>query len=177
MGDGKYLYVLTVKDGPIKKYNDEKKDELDLQVRPMDFIIEVNDVEGDSALMLQELKTKTAFEIVVRHAEEISVAIEKKNAKEKLGLDLNMKTKGKAVLISKVNEGPFKKWNENNEKHKVCDGDRIVSVGYSGGDAKGLESKMQKAKSFHAVLAPSRQGNVPLGVLVSRGKYGLLLSG
>jgi hypothetical protein len=156
--DGKYLFVMDVKTGAFKKYN-EKQENLDARLAPRDFIMKVNEKEGNVKEMLKELQTAKNLKVVVRRPQEIIVAIDKKEAKAPLGLEFAKKSKGNALLINKVLDGPIKDWNDQNEKHKVCDLDRIVDVAYSQGKASALQAKMTKATKFHAIVVrPAEAG-------------------
>jgi len=148
--DGKYLYVTNVKAGPFKTYNEQAKP--DKQLRPGDFIVRVNDKQGDAKQMLEELKTKASFEIIARRSEEICIAVDKKDTKAALGLVFPKKPAGNALLITKVNEGPFKEWNDANKDQSVCDYDRIVSVAGCQGKAADLLKKLVKAVAFQAIV-------------------------
>jgi len=154
--DGKYLYVTNMKAGPFQTNNEKEGVH---KMRPGDFFVKVNDKEGDSKAMLEELKTKTDFEIVARHADEITVAIDKKEAKAPLGLECPKKPTGNALLILKVGDGPFKEWNDANEERKVCDGDRVVSVAGFQGKAADLQKKMTGATTCQLlVVRPAETG-------------------
>jgi len=157
--EGKYIYVTDVTAGPFKKYNE--KAEKDKQLRPGDFLVKINDKEGNAKQMADELrnKTVTSFEIVARHPEEICIAINKKEAKTALGLDFPKKLIGNALLITKVNNGPFQEWNDANKDQKVCDNDRVVSVAGFQGKAAELQKRMLKATTFQAIIVRPADAN------------------
>merc|ERR1712232_275861 len=114
---------------------------------------------GDARAMVEELKKKSSFEILARHPEEVCIAIDKKEAKAALGLDFPKKPTGSALLIKKVNSGPFKEWNDANEGHKVCDNDRVVSVAGFQGKAVDLQKRMLKATTFQAIIVRPADAN------------------
>lgn len=149
--DGMYIYVIDVEAGPFQTYN--YRADVDKQLRSGDFLVKVNDKEGSSKEMLEELKTKTQFEIVARHPEEFCVAINKKEAKAPLGLEFPEKLTGNGLLILKVNDGPFREWNDANEAHKVMENDRVVSVAGTQGKAVELQNKMLSLTSYQAIIA------------------------
>jgi len=151
--DGKTLYVTKVNPGPFKDHN--AKADINAQLRLGDFIMSINGKEGDAKAMMEELKTKTDLEVKAVRAEEITVAVDKKDVKTAMGLDFPKKPMGNALLIVKVGDGPFKEWNDTHagEHQKVCDGDRIMSVGGANGKATDLQKKMTTAKtSFQAII-------------------------
>merc|ERR1711920_627594 len=149
--DGKTLYVIEVKKGPFMDYNE--KAEAEVQLRPGDFIMKVNGVEGDSNAMLTELKSKNSFEIDVKHAEEFLVAIDKKEAKASCGIEVPKQLMGNAVLIMKVlDDGPFSAWNAGAGHHKVCEGDRIARVGVKQGKGTVLHKMLTTQKSYQALI-------------------------
>jgi len=151
--DGKTLYVTKVNQGPFANYN--KSADVNSQLRLGDFIMSVNGKEGDAKAMMEELKTKTDFEVKAVRAEEIIVAIDKKDAKMPLGIELPKKPMGNALLIAKLGDGPFKEWNDTHggEHQKVYEGDRIMSVGGASGQATTLQKKLTGAKApFQAVI-------------------------
>lgn len=156
--DGRHIYVINVKDGPFKAYNETA--DVDKQLRSGDFLIKVNDKEGSSQDMLKELKGKASFEIVARRPEEFTVAINKKAAKSPLGLAFPTKLMGNALPILTINDGPFKEWNEANEAHKVQEKDRVVSVAGCRGKAADLRKKMLSLSSYLAIIArPAEQSS------------------
>lgn len=148
--DGKTLYVTSMKAGPFQANNEK---EGTVKMRPGDFFVKVNGVEGDSKEMLKKLKEDSEFDIVARHPDEICIAIEKKEAKTPLGVDFPKKPTGTGLLIQAVNLGPFDDWNKNSEKeHKVEAGDRIVSVAGIQGKATDLQKELNKRKSCQLIV-------------------------
>merc|ERR1711972_1268972 len=139
-----------VNSGPVKTYNEQAQ--IDKQLRPGDFLVKINGKEGDSKLLMDELNTKSSFEIIARHPEEICIAIDKKTAKAKMGIEWIRRAKGNAVLISRVNDGPFKEWNKQHPDQKVCDNDRVVSVAGFQGKGKDLKKKMATTTAFQAIV-------------------------
>merc|ERR1711953_1266953 len=119
----------------------------DKQLRPGDFLVKINDKEGDAKKMAEELKNKavTSYEIVAMLPEEICIAIDKKEAKTALGLDFPKKPAGNALLITKVNKGPFQEWNDANKDQRVCEYDRLVCVAGCQGKAADLLKTLAKA--------------------------------
>lgn len=148
--DGKTLYVVSMKQGPFQAHNEKEGTE---KMRPGDFFVKVNGIEGDSAAMLKKLKEDSEFDIVARHADEICLAIEKKEAKTPLGIEFPKKIAGTGLVIQKVNPGPFDEWNKNSEEEqKVEAGDRIVSVAHIQGKATDLKKELEKRKSCQLVV-------------------------
>merc|ERR1711920_283004 len=154
--DGRYIYVVGVKAGPFKTYNEGA--DANNQLRPGDFLVQVNDKQGNAEEMLEELKSNEKLDIVAKHPMEVTVAIKKTEKKAGHGLELRKKVIGTALLIMGVNDGPFKEWNATNEDHQVCELDRIVSVAGFQGKATDLVRKLNNNQYFQAIVVrPANQ--------------------
>merc|ERR1712039_1133871 len=157
--DGKYIYIVGVNSGPFKTYNEGA--EPNKQLRPGDFLVRINEKEGDAAELLEELKSKEKRElnIVAKHPVDVTVAIRKTDKTAAHGLEFPKKVTGNALVIKKVNEGPFKEWNDQYEDHKVCELDRIVSVAGFQGKALDLVRKLNNSQNFQVIVHRPANGD------------------
>mmetsp|Transcript_93248 Transcript_93248/g.216715 ORF Transcript_93248/g.216715 Transcript_93248/m.216715 type:complete len:354 (-) Transcript_93248:98-1159(-) len=146
--DGIMLHVLEVGKGEIDQHNKVADD--DVQVRPHDYIVKVNGLEGSSAQLLSEIKKATQLELLVRRPWQFSIAVSCSNTKRGPGLMLKSPS-GSALVVAGVKEGPVKDWNTAFPAQAVRVGDRIIAVDGEIGSASRLQ-KLMKASHFHLTI-------------------------
>jgi len=155
--DGKTLYVSAVKSGgPVQLYN--KEAEPARQVQAGDFIVKVNDAEGDSKKLNEAMKKETTVTMVVRRAEVWRVAVEKPDSKAHVGLEFVKPPVGTTVLLTKVNDGPVATWNQENPEHEVKAGDRIIAI--NGKHAKPADMLKQMKAQVQFTMTVARPADV-----------------
>merc|ERR1719383_1474456 len=98
-----------------------------LHLRPGDRIMSVNGVEGDSSVLIEELKKDTRLKIVFRHAMEYNVSLTRGGR----GLGICVvggHAKMDMLKISAMKEGLVEDFNNTHDEPKIMVGDRIVAV-------------------------------------------------
>eukprot|EP00421_Protoceratium_reticulatum_P012633 CAMPEP_0168383314 /NCGR_PEP_ID=MMETSP0228-20121227/13839_1 /TAXON_ID=133427 /ORGANISM="Protoceratium reticulatum, Strain CCCM 535 (=CCMP 1889)" /LENGTH=412 /DNA_ID=CAMNT_0008396461 /DNA_START=60 /DNA_END=1298 /DNA_ORIENTATION=- len=148
--DGATLLVLLVKDGPFLAYNGGKK--AAEKIRKFDFIMSVNNATGPCG-MLEEIKTKSNLEVVVRRPQEYLVPIDC-SAGGHHGLTFPADPAGDLLVITSVGAGTVRDWNDSQpEDRQVRCGDRIVSVGGEGMRASEIKAKLERGgERFQCLL-------------------------
>jgi len=152
--DGVTCFVSSISAGPFQIYNDNSK--VTEQLRPGDFILKANSVEGSASKLLKEMKSATTLAVLVRRSEEFWVAVERTNTRKPLGLEF-CKPFANALLVSKVvPKGPFQTWNGGNPEKEVRKGDRVVAVCGKRGKAAELQKQLSALKQVQVtVLRPA----------------------
>eukprot|EP00421_Protoceratium_reticulatum_P000946 CAMPEP_0168371654 /NCGR_PEP_ID=MMETSP0228-20121227/7883_1 /TAXON_ID=133427 /ORGANISM="Protoceratium reticulatum, Strain CCCM 535 (=CCMP 1889)" /LENGTH=426 /DNA_ID=CAMNT_0008384549 /DNA_START=127 /DNA_END=1404 /DNA_ORIENTATION=+ len=120
------LTVIEVRDGPFLAYNGGAM--VAEQIRKLDFIMNVNG--ATSCLdMLEEFKTQSKVELLVRRPQEYLALIDC-SVGRRHGLGFPKKCAGEFLVITRVGAGTVSDWNDSQpEEKQVKPGDRIVSVG------------------------------------------------
>jgi len=154
---GATLFVLGVKKGPCRAYNEGAKPAD--RLRRMDFIVAVNGVSGDSARMLGLLASEPRVDLVVRRPQEAAAVVEKR-AGEPLGAEFPKRPVGDHLVVQKVVQGPLREWNRRQPQgQRVRAGDRIVAVSGCVGKAPDLEAKVERgARVRLTMLRPGDAG-------------------
>ena len=119
--DGRSLCLRHRREGraPFETHNKTAK--ASDQLKPGDFILKVNGVEGEAQKIQVELKTAKSVEVVVRRAVEICLAIDKKDAKQLMGVEFPKQIPGAGLLITKITEGPLQDWNVARGHRERCE--------------------------------------------------------
>lgn len=136
------VYVNDVKDGVVQAYNRTAKPES--RLRPGQFIVKVNGVEGLASDMVDEMNRLANLRLLVRQPFTMCVAIDKKSQKGLLaGVDFVKKSAVCCLLINQLGEGPIEEWNTENPDREVRVGDRIIAVNGQKGKAADLLKKLK----------------------------------
>lgn len=155
LSDKKTAYVLGVKAGPFKSYNDDKKPAQ--QLKAGDSIIKVNEEEGSAAKLDELMKSQANLVLKVRRSFKASIILDRKG-KGKLGFE--PKAVGNSLLITNVSadDGAMKQWNSDHPEQKVQEGDRIIAVGGQRGKGAQLAKKLNGIGPIQLTLeCPARQ--------------------
>lgn len=147
--DDNMLYVSGVKSGPFQLYNSTVKSTD--QLKQGQFIVQVNGVAGNTALMAENLKKHWKLDLVVRRSMEMTVPIDKKEKKTSLGLEFP-KVNSNNLMIVDIIHGPVYAWNCANPDLEVRTGDRIVAVNGQGGKASDLQKKLKALDKFQLTV-------------------------
>jgi len=124
--DARTLYVTAVKNGPIHLYN--KEAEPARQLLPGDYIVKINDVEGNAVKLDMALKKQTSLNMVCRRADEWRAAVDKGSKEGSLGLEFVKPPKGSTIVITNILAGAVERWNEECPERAVKAGDRILAI-------------------------------------------------
>jgi len=156
--DSIFMYVKSVEDGPFKEYNKGKQPQE--QLVPGDYIAKVNDSTGASSEMLKTIKEELQVTLQVHRNYCQTIIIEKKDAKQPLGLKLPPKLACDFVAIRGVEDsGAFADHNNDaKEEMKIYPGDRIVSVGGAKGKASDLQAKLNKQEGKFQIVVERPDG-------------------
>jgi len=147
--DANALLIMSVDPGACEAHNKAARPED--QLRGTDFIVAVNGKTG-SEPMLEEFRNQPRVELLVRRPTELSAIVDN-GAKRPLGLGFPEKPRFSSLLITEVQDGPVRDWNEGKpESSRVRPGDRVVSVGGETGKAKELQAMIEKADRFQISL-------------------------
>mmetsp|Transcript_18654 Transcript_18654/g.46851 ORF Transcript_18654/g.46851 Transcript_18654/m.46851 type:complete len:300 (+) Transcript_18654:56-955(+) len=124
--DSRLLHVwgLKLSDSPVALHNGQAAEGERLQVG--DYIVQVNDVRGDSRAMMQMMNAGYKVQLIVRRSHKFVVDIDKKG--RKLGLEVKYGVEGRSVVVQAVLPGPVREWSDAQPALAVRPGDRIISV-------------------------------------------------
>jgi len=148
--DGKSLLIVDVTPGAIQAWNDTHPKEMRLQV--YDRIVQANGATGDADKLLTALKQKTTWQLVIQRPIELRVSVAR-DGTSSLGMDLRYAPNGTSLMISQVDDGPMKDWNERTQGPKVTSSDRIIEVnGKKGSSRDLLESGRESDKMDMVIL-------------------------
>jgi len=152
--DGVTCFVDGIRPGPFQAHNDNSK--TSEQLRRGDFIVKVDEVEGDAKKLLKKMTSAATFTVLVRRSEEFGVAVERASTRKPLGLEFS-KPLANALIVSKVvPKGPFQAWNGENPEREVRKGDRVVAVCGKRGKAADLQKQLSTLKQIEVtVLRPA----------------------
>ena len=125
LGDGSTAVAAKASDEIAQKYNQDV-DELS-QVKPGDYIVRANGVEGNSQGIIGELQSKSNLELLVRRPEEVHIRLSMEAPGTGLGVEL-AKGAGDLLLLAKVGEGPVAAWDAANPGRGVRPGGRTAAV-------------------------------------------------
>ena len=111
-------------------------------VKAGDRIVVVNGAQGDSTVLIDELKKDVRLRMVLRHAKEFKVNVCKG------GKDLGMCVVGGNVKldmlkISALKEGVIEDWNKLHREQEVMTGDRIICVNGIGADPQAMLQELK----------------------------------
>eukprot|EP00929_Paragymnodinium_shiwhaense_P034571 TRINITY_DN18792_c0_g1_i1.p1 TRINITY_DN18792_c0_g1~~TRINITY_DN18792_c0_g1_i1.p1 ORF type:complete len:355 (+),score=79.88 TRINITY_DN18792_c0_g1_i1:162-1226(+) len=122
-------------------------------LREGDRIIQVNGVAGDCKRMLKCMAEDPSVDLVVRRRVQIVVQVTKGSGGP-IGLDVVMKTGRQGLHISKVCDGPIRRWNEaKSSEEQVRERDRIVEVnGMSALSSRELLERMRVADDLNMLV-------------------------
>lgn len=128
---GSVLHVCRISAGgnSATSYNARVQEEL--QLRPGDFITELNGIRGDSKAMMSAAKTSTVLDVLVSRP--ILFVAQICRRRGYLGLGLKHVTNARSLLIESVLDGPVLAWNRENPGLEVKPGDYIVAVNGTSG--------------------------------------------
>jgi len=126
--------VVKIGKGVVMRHNAERPSR---QVRPYDRIIQVNGEKGNARAMIGRLKEGSEWTLVVQRPCSFIVTIDRGFASN-LGMELMHARLGTSLLVTKVLEGPMRDWNKSHPEQPVREGDRIVELNGSRGEADKL---------------------------------------
>mmetsp|Transcript_66357 Transcript_66357/g.188419 ORF Transcript_66357/g.188419 Transcript_66357/m.188419 type:complete len:362 (-) Transcript_66357:66-1151(-) len=150
--DGNMLYVTAVKNGPVQLYN--KDAEPTKQLMPGDFIVKINDIEGDSKKLNAALKKKVAsLSLVCRRAEEWRVVVDKGEDKSPVGVEFVKPPVGHSIVLTQVGGGAIEAWNQGSPEREVRPGDRILAIGGKRGKPDALLKQIKASTRFTMLIA------------------------
>jgi len=157
--DNRFLHVSSVKTkGSVaSKYNRTAHPEL--QLRPNDYIVEVNGIQGAAKTMAKEVKSGMRLELVVRRPSCMLVQLSKKNGA--LGLGLNHSSRSTSIVVEAVLlDGAASAWNREHPDKDIRRGDRITAVnGMKAGPAE-LLHRLSKDSTIELLI--SRPAGAPM---------------
>jgi hypothetical protein len=97
-----------------------------IKVRPLDSLLSVNGIAGSANQLISMMQEATgATELALRRPQELHVSIRKGDG---LGVSLNHIPDSVGLIVSEINQGSVKDWNDANPDFAVKVGMRIVSV-------------------------------------------------
>lgn len=137
--DGFSAFVDDILPGAVRVWNCFHPPHMNLQV--YDRIVEVNGVRGEPSRLLDEMKASTLWVLTIQRPTLIRVVV-----RASLGLDLKYSPKGRTFLISEVNDGTVKEWNQGPQEFKVQRNDRIVGISGAGGTLPGRLSSAAESE-------------------------------
>mmetsp|Transcript_77112 Transcript_77112/g.218214 ORF Transcript_77112/g.218214 Transcript_77112/m.218214 type:complete len:341 (-) Transcript_77112:149-1171(-) len=147
--DGVMAQLIELKEGPLLAYNDNVKPSH--QLRPGDFIMEVNGTCGQAVKIVQRMKKEARLEMTVKRPQNFGIVLDKKGTGNPLGIDF-LKPTGRALLINGIAQGPLERWNASNGSEAARVGDRIVAVNGQGGTAAELLSAIKAGNRFQLTI-------------------------
>lgn len=149
------LLVAKLKQGPMTAWNATNVGDPDLVVRAGDRIISVNGTRGDSTVLIDELKRDSRLRLLMRHAREFRVDIDK--AGRDLGICvISGNVKLDMLKISGLRSGVVEDWGLANPGSEVLVGDRIIEVnGISNDPPNMLEELRANSKLAMVVIRPA----------------------
>jgi len=140
--DNATLFVLEIREGAFKTYNDGAT--VEEQIRPMDFITSINGVTGSAGQMLEQFRIQDRVALVVRRPQEYIAMVDASDSKRH-GLTFPAQPVGRHLVITGVGEGGASDWNRSQpEDRRIRPGDRIVSVGGRLGKSLELRRMLEK---------------------------------
>jgi hypothetical protein len=143
--DGKTLKIDRLRDGPFLWWNLNNPLQ---QIQEGDCIIDINGSRGDSEALVDMMhKSTTIRATFIRQAAPEVVIIVTKTVGERLGLDVGYSDEN-TLKIDKVKDGPFSRWNLNNPSQQIREGDHIIDVNGSRGDANTLVDLMHNSATL-----------------------------
>jgi len=154
--DGVNAWVTRIKPGRIKAVNDTLPARQQIAVG--DFITKVNSVDGDVRKILDSLTQDAKLELVVRRPVEFSVAVERTEPHESLGLAFPNKPSGNCLVVMAIGDGLVKDWNASHPDAQVKVLDRIVAVGGQKGIAVELQGHTVAGKLRLTFVRPTKEG-------------------
>eukprot|EP00450_Noctiluca_scintillans_P008356 CAMPEP_0194498760 /NCGR_PEP_ID=MMETSP0253-20130528/15287_1 /TAXON_ID=2966 /ORGANISM="Noctiluca scintillans" /LENGTH=295 /DNA_ID=CAMNT_0039340447 /DNA_START=82 /DNA_END=970 /DNA_ORIENTATION=+ len=148
------LLVAKLKKGPMKAWNATHSYDPHSMVKAGDRIVVVNGAQGDSTVLIDELKKDVRLRMILRHAKEFKVNVCKG------GKDLGMCVVGGNVKldmlkISALKEGVIEDWNKLHREQEVMTGDRIICVNGIGADPQAMLQEL-KTNSVLDMTASAR---------------------
>lgn len=147
--DGSALLIVDILPGAIQAWNDAHIGEMTLQVN--DRIIEANGAVGDSDKLLTALKQNTTWHLAVQRPVEIRAVIVRDGANS-LGMDLRYAPNGTSLMISQVDDGPIKEWNEKSANCQIKPLDRIIEVNGRRGSTRELLDSGKESDTLEIVI-------------------------
>lgn len=148
--DGEKLIVVSIDAGSaFDTYNKSASE--DKKIKELDYIMEVNGKKGNSKAMEDTLAEQQKLDCLVKRASEFPVNISK--AGGSLGVDLTCKEKWNSLLIKKITDGGFSKWNSANPGKEIKSNDRIVAVGGKRGTAADMLATMKSESDMEITIS------------------------
>lgn len=149
------LLVAKLRRGPMRDWNARHVDSPGVMVRPGDRILRVNGLDGPDSVLIEELRREQDLRLVLRHAAEMEVLIDKAGAE--LGMGVVLGTIQVSMLkISALKDGRIGEWNREQQRRgselQVMVGDRITSVNGVHNDAQKMLLKLQSLDEISMVV-------------------------
>lgn len=156
--EGAHVHIAgIIERGPVWAYNRNESEE-DLQIRPGDYLIGVNDTSGTPEELVKKLHQRGQDDMVLElsRAETWEVRLEKKE-EDVFGLDLSVpeaseqkqkkqsldgSVKARALVVLDVKEGLIADFNLAHPSMAIRSGDRILSVNCSAPGSSTFEEMM-----------------------------------
>jgi len=139
--------VTAVWPGPVLTWNTAHRD---LEVRPNDRILSVNDASGDVQLLLNRLQQDTQLVMLLRRPTEFRVSVA---AQRSLGISVSYAPRGTSLLVDEMgSRGLLRVWNSANPGREVEVRDRIVEVNGIRGSPELLLRELKSSGALELVL-------------------------
>lgn len=145
--DTRGVYVEDVLAGPIYVWNQSHSPEM--QVRPRDVIVSVNEICGDIVMIASELRSSLRWVLKIHRPVQLETV--QTSRRTALGMDIKHSANGKSLLISTVPRDPECSWVG---KHSmvVKAKDRIIEINGYRGKASELLDAIVGAESLSLVI-------------------------
>lgn len=190
--DGKSVFVRDLRAGIVDSYNGTATSNNAIQ--PGDFIVKVNQAEGNAVQMLEALKSNIRLELVVRRPIDFVVAIaipdfdfedskgrKKKGGactcgpqadsnapKNKYGVDFKNPTGMNLVVMKVLEGGPVEDWNNRYPEAEVRPGDRVTAVNGEKGQAEDMLRIIQASDRFQMRIVRPAADKAPVEPVSSK---------
>uniref|UniRef100_A0A7S1AWC5 PDZ domain-containing protein n=1 Tax=Noctiluca scintillans TaxID=2966 RepID=A0A7S1AWC5_NOCSC len=148
---GKLLVARLLGSGHAIAWNACHWDDHRQTLRPGDRIVSVNGVEGDSSVLIEELKKDRRLKIVFRHAMEYNVSLTR--GRRGLGICVvGGHAKMDMLKISAMKDGLVEDFNNSHDEPKIMVGDRIVAVNGVSLDPEGMLHQLKSSSDMDLTL-------------------------
>jgi len=150
--DGSHIHIYDIIDqGPVSYYNQQVRDAL--KIKPGDFLVSVNGVQGDATHLMDELSAKDQSILEISRPELWEVRLDKKED-ETWGLGLACAPMTTSLVVTKVVAGAAAMWNLEHPRAAMKRGDRILSInGAAGSDSSRMLSMLARTNSVSFLLS------------------------
>jgi len=150
--DGLSLVIVDILPGVVQTWNEKHPNAPRLQIN--DRVIEANGMRGDAKKLMTVMKQSTVWTLMVQRPVEVEIVINRSGLIG-MGIDLRYAPNGTSLMITEVDDGPFKDWNQcSGAAAQIQTCDRIIEVNGTRGSSQellkaGLDLEALSLKVLH----------------------------